>query len=42
MQVSAKINNAGIKINVDLNVKKWLTKEYVRKHPSKKPRQESW
>ena len=29
MQVSAIINNIGIKINVDLNVKNQLTKEYV-------------
>ena len=29
MQVFVKINNIGIKINADLNVKNQLTKEYV-------------
>ena len=29
MQVYMIINNAGIMINADVNVKNWLTKEYV-------------
>ena len=31
MQVFVKINNAGTKISVDVNVTKWLTNVYVIK-----------
>ena len=31
MQVFVIVNNVGIKINADVNVKNWLTKEYVIK-----------
>ena len=31
MQVFVIVNNVGININADVNVKNWLTKEYVIK-----------
>ena len=31
MQVFVTVNNVGIKINADINVKNWLTNEYVIK-----------
>ena len=31
MQVFVTVNSVAIKINADMNVKKWLTKEYVTK-----------